>query len=248
MESEAKNSATDAAAPPVVTSLEQTALPLESPISRYGLRTFLYLLVASLLVMSLPDHFGGSEKVLFSLVVSALLIVGCAIVWKSPASTAVALGLGIAALLSRWGAHIWGEPMHHIADAVISVSFLIFFLIVVIKQVFERGKVTRSKIEGAAVIYLLLGIIWGRVYTLIELVSPGAFHFPEVPNGVFGLYRYITYYSFMTLTTTGYGDVIPVHPLTRGLAVLESCVGIFFPSILLARLVSLEITQSSGER
>jgi len=104
--------------------------------------------------------------------------------------------------------------------------------------------VTGHRIRGAIVIYLLLGLIWALLYQVVALTIPGAFRLPEsltagVPDA---LRRELTYFSYVTLTTTGYGDITAVHPVARTLVMLEALVGQLYPAIVLAWLVSLAVT------
>ena len=108
--------------------------------------------------------------------------------------------------------------------------------LVVLAQTFRAGPVNFHRIQGAVAAYLLLGLAWALAYELVSLLAAGAFSFagsggPERPDFV--------YFSFVTLTTVGYGDVTPVHPVARSLAVAEALTGQLYPAILLARLVSL---------
>jgi hypothetical protein len=92
--------------------------------------------------------------------------------------------------------------------------------------------------------YLLLGIIWAHAYALVALQRPGAFAGPVSPgDGP----RAFFYFSFVTLATLGYGDVLPVHPAARSLATLEAVTGTLYIAILLARLVSLAGGSGRGE-
>ncbi|WPB86839.1 potassium channel family protein [Sediminicoccus rosea] len=121
--------------------------------------------------------------------------------------------------------------------AALSLSVLIAAILV---QVFAAGRVTTRRIEGAIAAYLLVGIVFACLYDLVSALDPGAFQYNGVapePGRVAGH----LFFSFVTLTTTGYGDVVPVHPLARALAILEALIGQLYIAILLARLVSLEI-------
>jgi voltage-gated potassium channel Kch len=113
----------------------------------------------------------------------------------------------------------------------------------VLTQVFRQGPVTFHRIQGAIAAYLLLGLAWANAYELIELARPGALRFPD--GGGPTPIRLI-YFSFVTLTTVGYGDITPLHPTARSLAISEALVGQLFPAILIARLVSMEIASRSG--
>jgi hypothetical protein len=108
---------------------------------------------------------------------------------------------------------------------------------VVLALVVRRGPITPRRIQGAIAVYLLLGFIWAQLYELVALWRPGAF--TGAVEGMGSLPW--TYYSFVTLTTMGYGDIMPVHPLARAVAVLEALTGQLYLAIMLARLVSLEL-------
>ena len=84
---------------------------------------------------------------------------------------------------------------------------------------------------------------------MVALTIPQAFRLPEGMAGgdPDALQRLMTYYSFITLTTTGYGDITPIHPVTRTLAMLEALVGQLYPAITLARLVSLGVMYQKGK-
>ncbi len=90
-------------------------------------------------------------------------------------------------------------------------------------------------------LYLNFGLYVFTLYRLIDVLLPNAFHgLPE--SGVeHGSGAALLYFSFTTLTTLGYGDITPVHPLARNLADLEAVIGQLYPATLLARLVSLEL-------
>jgi hypothetical protein len=111
---------------------------------------------------------------------------------------------------------------------------------VVARTVFAPGRVTHHRIIGAILVYLSLAVIFTALFTMIGLLVPNAFSgmsFEDNP----ALASKVIYFSFVTLTSTGYGDVFPVHPVARSLCNLETIIGQLYPATLLARLVSLEI-------
>lgn len=111
---------------------------------------------------------------------------------------------------------------------------------VVAGAVFASGRVTHHRIIGAILVYLSIAVIFTALYTIFGLIVPNAFSgmsFEDNP----ALASKVIYFSFVTLTSTGYGDIYPLHPVARSLCNLETIIGQLYPATLLARLVSLEI-------
>ena len=127
----------------------------------------------------------------------------------------------------------------------ISTAVFFFLLIsVLLKQVFRDGPVTGHRIRGAIAAFLLIGITWAFIYESIAVFIPGAFSFSPSLTAAPGEPEHqsaLAYYSFVTMTTLGYGDILPVHPAARLFAVIEALIGMLYPATLLARLVSLQI-------
>ena len=110
-----------------------------------------------------------------------------------------------------------------------------------LRQTLAPGRVTLRRIEGAIAAYLLIGLIFAGAYELVGALAPGAFLRNGAPMAAHALGGDFVFFSFVTLTTTGYGDMVPVHPVARSLALLEAITGQLFLAVVLARLVSLEI-------
>jgi hypothetical protein len=111
---------------------------------------------------------------------------------------------------------------------------------VVAPAVFGPGRVTYHHIMGAILLYLTIAIIFVALFTFVGSAIPKAFSGLAVQDSP-ALASNLIYFSFATLTTTGYGDIFPVHPIARSLCNLESIFGQLYPATLLARLVTLEI-------
>ena len=104
-------------------------------------------------------------------------------------------------------------------------------------NVFASGHALGDRVFGAIVLYLLLGLIWGVMYA--ELAARSSEAFAGHPGATGGLTDWM-YFSFVTLTTVGYGDITPVATSARSLAMLEALTGQLYPAIIIARLVSLQ--------
>ena len=111
---------------------------------------------------------------------------------------------------------------------------------VVAPAVFGPGRVTYHHIMGAVLLYLTIAVIFVALFTFMGTLVPKAFSGLAVEDSP-ALASNLIYFSFATLTTTGYGDIFPVHPIARSLCNLESIFGQLYPATLLARLVTLEI-------
>jgi len=136
---------------------------------------------------------------------------------------------------------------HELASAV----FYSFTGVVLLRSIVRVRRVTSHTISAALCVYLIVGLVFGILYTAIDNARPGAFHrtydhptLPQESNSD------LLYFSFCTLTTVGYGDICPVHPFARVLAIFEGCFGMMYPSILIAWLVGMYIVhnvQRSGD-
>jgi hypothetical protein len=143
---------------------------------------------------------------------------------------------------------IWLELFYRyrsltILNTAFGLLFLVLLLAILIVKVFRKGEVTPDRIRGAIVVYLLIGGMWSFFYFTIALTIPHSFNWPKnlAVGDLQAVQQTLTYFSFITLTTTGYGDVTPAIPLTRTLAMFEALMGQLYLVITLARLVSLAI-------
>lgn len=129
-----------------------------------------------------------------------------------------------------------GWTAHVIGGLAIVAALTITALIIGYEAVRERW-VTRDTLLGALAVYLLIGITSTVVYELIELLTPGSFTNLQglSPDQVFAE---LNYFSLVTLTTLGYGDIAPVAPTARMLAALEAIVGQFFVAVVVGLLIS----------
>ena len=131
-------------------------------------------------------------------------------------------------------------------DIFLSLLIAVAYSIFIFGFVYKEGPVTRQRLEGAVAAYLFITITFALSYNLISIAIPGALEFsrdlPDIYNPRF-IYAF-NYFSISTITTLGFGDIIPVHPIARTLTMIEALVGQLYPAILLARLVSLSILDS----
>jgi hypothetical protein len=201
-----------------------------------GLSIFLAAMVAIIVVPALGPV-GLPGRLLGDALVTLMLVSGAAAVADRPRAVLIVSVIMVAALLVRWASWLFPTADLAVWREISTLVTLVALCCVILALVLRRGPITTRRIEGAIAVYLLLGFSWAQAYELVALWHPGAFTGAVDGRGSLPW----TYYSFVTLTTMGYGDIMPVHPLARAGAVLEALTGQLYLTILLARLVSLEL-------
>ena len=129
--------------------------------------------------------------------------------------------------------------------SICTILFLVFTLVSLLRAVVRSERITHDTIYGSLSVYLLMALAWGSAYLLLETLQPGALSMDRVrhPNHRIDWFDCM-FYSFVTLTTIGYGDIVPVTAHSRSLSILEAVSGVLYVAVLVARLVGL---YSSGQ-
>jgi len=134
------------------------------------------------------------------------------------------------------------------ADALFSLIAAGLLGTLLLQRTLRRGEINVHRYQGAFATFVLLGVMFAQGYELVAMVEPGAFQVLGAPATYDTMLPKFLYYSFTTLTTLGYGDITPIHPYARSLAVLESLAGVIYPAVLIARLVSLDVIDEQDAR
>jgi voltage-gated potassium channel Kch len=113
--------------------------------------------------------------------------------------------------------------------------------VVIVRAVFAPGRITHHRIEGAVILYLNIALIFTSVFRLIQELNPDAFSRMPPHQIEAAAASTMLYFSFTTLTSTGFGEILPIDPFARSMANLESVVGQLYLAILLARLVTMHV-------
>jgi len=128
------------------------------------------------------------------------------------------------------------------------LGLLALFSVSILGDVLRAGRIDADKIYGAICVYLLVGFAWAFAYAILDQLQPASFSVPEESGGV-GEYvarvMRMRYFSFVTLTTVGFGDIIPRSLAARTFATLEAIMGQIYLAVLVARLVGLHIVHGS---
>jgi voltage-gated potassium channel len=129
----------------------------------------------------------------------------------------------------------------------LGVIFFAFAVGTLLSYVLRDEKVTGDKIYGAICVYLFIGLIWGLLFSLLEGLQPGSFSGQTPTPRIEPDPSVLIYYSFITLSTVGYGDIVPISPPARSFAYLEGIIGQFYLAVLVARLVGLHIAYAGAQ-
>lgn len=125
------------------------------------------------------------------------------------------------------------------------IAFLLVAISYTMQQVVFGTELNTNRLVGVVCVYLLLGVIWALAYSLVELVSPGSFAGIELSEEL-GWDSDWIYFSFVTLTTLGYGDITPESATARSLVYLQAIAGLFYMAVLVAGLVSAYISDKQN--
>ena len=148
-------------------------------------------------------------------------------------------------LLWRWVALLFESGQVDLGAMVMTAIWLAVAVGTVTKALFEQEDADTNLILAAVVVYLLAAVTFAQVFEILELIQPGSFS--GVPDGGHPreLGNALLYFSFVCITTMGYGDILPVSELARPLAVLEGVFGTLYLAVMIARLVGLHIKGSA---
>jgi hypothetical protein len=150
----------------------------------------------------------------------------------------VAISLNVLVIIFRLRGTPSAYDLHMVAAAWLVLSITLGA--VVGSAVFGPGVVTYHRIVGAVLLYLLIALAFVALFVFVGLLSPKAFSGLVLEDNTTFASSAI-YFSFVTLTTVGYGDIVPIHPIARSLCNLEAICGQLYPATLLARIVTLEV-------
>ncbi len=208
----------------------------------WSLTVLLVSLITTFFLVAPLNELGYDVGAIGGMVFTLLLLSGVVAVAHSRRAAIVFSGVALAALGAHWARYTAFGAHWLAADAISTLVACGMLAVIVFVQVFRAGPITIRRIEGAIAAYMLIALMFAAIYLCVELASPGAFGgAPPTHDDLLHPTARFAYFSFCTLTTVGYGDVVAIHPFARSMAMLEALIGQLFPAVLLARLVSLEI-------
>jgi hypothetical protein len=223
--------------------------PVLKPLRFRRFSTVQLLVALVVLLVSAPfvEELEGGHFIL-SLLFSLVLIAAVFAVANRKRSLVIALVLAIPAITARWINQLRPDLVHPTAFLVCALVLLAFVIGHLLYFVLHAPVVTVEVLCASIAAYLMLGLMWTVAYWLVDQLTPGgAFSFntnrgAHSMNGFTGFY-----FSFITLSTVGYGDITPVSQAARWLAAMEAMTGLLYVAVLIARLVSLYSIPKSND-
>jgi hypothetical protein len=213
-----------------------------------GMTFFLAILIVVIFVIVPLAGLGLVERLLVDVGFSVLLISGAVATNRNIVLTWLIVMLTIAGLVVHWAGVFVLSLKHAVLDAILIMLLFGCFVVVMMLQIFRSGRITLHRVLGAVAAYLSIGIAWGYAYYAASLCNPNAVQFVKPSNfHDLPVARYI-YFSFVTLTTVGYGDAIPMDPVARSLAIAEALTGQLYPAVLIAGVLGVALQSRSGSQ
>jgi len=213
--------------------------------SEANLSLFLFLLVVVGFVLPSAGVEKNNLPLYADTAFSVLLLVGIVIAWEDRRLFVLTSLVSLVALVVRWAT--WWTPTHTLVlwSVATGLAAILTITAVLLWRVFRPGPVTVMRVQGAIAAYLCLGFAWAHAYHLAALLNPGAF--TAAGSSVSGASTWVNY-SFGMLTTLGYEGIVPVHPLAHTLGSGEAVTGQLYLAVLVARLVSAQVSSARAER
>lgn len=208
------------------------------------------ILMIYILMVPLIEQVMPRTRTILDMFILLVLVAAAYTVINRKRLLILALCLLVAGLVLLLGNLYWQHNAGIVIGCLCFVGFLSLITYSILKEVLTIREVSFDSISGALNGYLLMGLMWGFAYQAVEAAWPGSFFIAPGAHQLAGASAYVGpqlaslfYFSFVTITTTGYGDITPMNTIAGQLAITEAVVGQFYLVVLVARLVSLHTMQ-----
>jgi hypothetical protein len=205
---------------------------------------FILLLAITLCHFLIVPFFEGTlaVQIISDSVLSIVCLSAIYAIRRNKLLVLVAAILTVPFFISIWSNYAFGSETLIRAVNFLGILVLALVAVSVLIHIFRERRVTIDLICASIVVYLIIGLMWGFAYGLLDSLQPESF---SIPEGKLEDSRLLfLYYSFVSLTTLGYGDVTPMTAPASFLSLIEAVVGQMYVAILVARLVGVNISQS----
>ena len=210
---------------------------------------FSSLLVAILLLLLLRPFLEGFviARFLLTALFTATLVSALYSVSRPAWAFKLGITLIVPAIALTWLPYVVTVPRLELVRYLLTLLAFAFTAVVMVIHTLQAKRVTVEQISGALCAYLLMGLVWGLAYFLLESAAPGSLSIGSVSDEA--RFSASVYYSFVTLTTLGYGDILPLTDRARSLAYVEAVIGQIYLAVLVGKLVGMFVSarQANGD-
>lgn len=182
---------------------------------------------------------GSAASMVVHFLLSVTLFLAAYAVQRSSDERSFAMGLMALALVTYWLGIFKVIPYSAEGALVLFAGFYCLLIYSLVRQLLSASHVTSGVLSGTMCLYLILGLLWGTLYTLTEVIHPGAFSGALLEEPGTSKLHLFNYFSLVTLTSLGYGDITPQIPGAASLCQMQAIVGQFFTAVLVAWLVGM---------
>jgi voltage-gated potassium channel len=211
------------------------------------------LLLALIVLLALYPIMGSlnNGRILYDIILTVAFFASVPAIFADRRLRVAAVVLGIPTLIGIWTGYALGDVPYLpllIGFHLLATLFFALTVVVLLRGIYRETDVSADGVSGAFCGYLLLGVLFGHIYCLVAATNPSAFNGIEatlhsVRNG--GRQHFLlTYFSFTTLTTVGYGDITPASDTARSLAATEAITGQFYLAVLVAELIGKRVSKA----
>ena len=213
------------------------------PFTQIHIGRFLFLLISMVLMFALRPFLESFFRISYLIDIFFFIIFLSAVYAVSQKRSTFIIALVMALLLEIliWLSHLTDISSFRIIGNILTILFIGYTATIILSYLFTEDEITGDAIMGAICVYFLIGSAWAFIFFTLELLQPGSFQMPQ-GQGTTDL-SHFSYYSYVTLTTLGYGDFTPISAQARSLALLEAIMGQLYIAILVARMVGIHIAQ-----
>jgi Ion channel len=212
---------------------------LADVISGHGPCTYLLLSLLGLILVYPYLREGVFGRISLGILFSLILLGGARAIGQAGAALIVRFALAGLGIALQWAFVLTGDRTVMQLSALTFAAFLVVMIVGVLNYIMKKGPVTADKLHGALAGYIMLALLWAFIYVLTEVSTPGSFAPGAIDLAGPGAFFQLLYFSFTTLTTTGYGDITPATDQARSFVMIEEFAGVFFVGVLIARLAGL---------
>ncbi len=206
---------------------------------------FVYLM-AVILAMVLTTPFLQDYmniRILLDIFYTAIFLAALYVISQAKRLVKLAAVFAVPMIFSLWASYFFASDHIVTLGRVCGIIFFVLAIYHCGKFILKSPQVTQDVIIAAVVIYLLMALLWSNAYAILEFYQPGSFVYQE------GLPRssrlFFIYYSFVTLTTLGFGDITPLTEKAKALTILQALIGQVYLVVVLAWLVGMHVSHKS---